>query len=393
MHDVVVWGATGFTGRLVVEYLAEHAPPEVRWAIGGRNSEKLEALRAELPGDVPVVTGDAHDPASMEALAAGTRVVASTVGPYALHGTQLVSACAHAGIDYCDLTGEPQWIRANVDTLHEVARESGARLVHCCGFDSIPSDLGVLLLHRAFEAKGRRLSQARLVVRQMRGGVSGGTVASMLNLMEQTGDSAVRRLIGNPYALNPPGLREGPDRNETLAVSRDPHLGVWTGPFLMAGINTRVVRRSNALLGFPYGRDFRYGEVAEARSRMGALKLTLGIGGLAAIGVGRIGRAAVRRFTPSPGEGPSREQLERGSFHMTLVGHAEGAPEMVLEAQVKGVRDPGYGETAKMLAESALCLAQDELPQEGGVLTPASCLGWSLIERLRGAGMTFEVEA
>lgn len=391
MLDLLVWGATGFTGRLVTEYLAKHAPTDLRWAIGGRDAGKLDALRSALGLALDTHVADGLDSSSMDALAARTRVVATTVGPYAKYGGPLVAACVRNGTDYCDLTGETTWIRRVIDEHHTHAARTGARIVHCCGFDSIPSDLGVWMMHDAMTAAGRRVAKVRYVLHPSPAGVSGGTVASLLGVLEELRDPAVRRVLADPYALNPEGERRGPDGPDPTRPRFDRDVGLWTGPFLMAAINTRVVRRSNALLGYPYGRDFRYSEVQATKSRAGAWKLAAGLGVLASVGVTKPGRGLLRRFTPSPGEGPSKARRERGWFHVELVAEAHDEPPLKLHGHVRGVQDPGYGETAKMLGESALCLALDDLPLRGGVLTPASCMGAALVERLRAAGMTFEV--
>ncbi len=265
--DLVLWGATGFTGRLVAAHLlARHgARGGLRWALGGRSRPKLEALRRELgeaAGDLPLVVGDGEDEASMGVLAARTRVVCTTVGPYARYGSKLVAACVHRGTHYCDLTGEVQWMRRMIDAHQKEAEASGARIVHTCGFDSIPSDLGVFFLQREMQARhGVPCARVKVRVAGFSGGFSGGTVASMLNMMdEMQRDPSVRRVMSDPYALNPEGERSGPDEPDRTTPAWDPDFEAWTAPFVMAGINTRVVRRTNALLGHPWGREFRYDE-------------------------------------------------------------------------------------------------------------------------------------
>jgi len=391
-HDLLLWGATGYTGRLVADYLALHAPPDLRWAIGGRDRDRLEGVRAGLGRDVEVVVGDALDRASIDGVVRRTRVVVSTVGPYARYGTPLVEACVEHGVDYCDITGEPHWIRSNIDRLHDRAVDSGARIVHCCGFDSVPSDLGVWMLHDHLgRTHGRRLAAARLYVMKMRGGFSGGTIASMLGLMEQAGrDRSIRRVLADPYSLNPEGERRGPDGREQRGARFDEQLGRWTAPFLMAGINTRVVRRSNALLDYPYGRDFRYDEAMVARGRMHARTIGLGLAAMTLGGVIGPTRWLMRRFLPAPGEGPTPEEREAGFFEIKLLGTSDGDDPLEVTGTVRGDGDPGYRETSKMLAESALCLARDGVSARGGILTPASCMGQPLLERLRAAGMTFD---
>jgi short subunit dehydrogenase-like uncharacterized protein len=424
--DLVLWGATGYTGRLVARYLAEREaglaaghPERIAWALGGRDRGKLEALRAELAGidsaarDLPLLTGDSLDPASLAPIVRRTRVVATTVGPYSRYGTPLARLCAELGTDSCDLSGEVSWMRRTVDELHEPARTSGARIVHCCGFDSIPSDLGTLVLHQALEAQGSGLRRARLRVRSVRGKASGGTVASLFAIVEAARrDPEARRALLDPYALNPPGQREGPDRNEGLRPRLDADRGVWTAPFLMAMINTRVVRRTNALLGYPYGRDFRYDERVDTgrglRGRMRARAVSSGVAVFTGAAAFRPSAWLLRRFVlPDPGEGPSPEEREAGGFRIRIFGEGTPAPESGLARNavvtVAADRDPGYGATAGMLAESALALVEGWRSTgeggggagtrgEGGVLTPASALGRPLVERLARAGVSFRVE-
>jgi len=407
--DVIVWGATGYTGELVAEYLvARLQDTGLRLALGGRNRSKLEQLRRRMAdswpeaAELPLVVADSRDRAALEGIAADTEVVCTTVGPYAKYGHEMVAACAEQGTDYCDLTGEVQFIHAMIERHHERARLTGARIVHCCGFDSIPSDLGTLMLHHAMTKRPARLDEVKLVVGASRGGLSGGTVASLLNVVvEAARDRSVRRIVGDPYALNPDGERHGPDGPDLQRPRFDPALGRWTGPFVMAAINTRVVRRSNALLGWPYGRDFRYSEVTGfGPGPKGRVQATMMAGGLGAF-VAALSWAPTLTLLekvalPSPGEGPSPETRDAGFFKLKL--HARGTTSagdtVRLTGRVEGHSDPGYGETAKMLGESALCLALDgaELNSPGGVLTPASAMGRTLLERLRAAGMVFEVE-
>jgi short subunit dehydrogenase-like uncharacterized protein len=407
--DVLLWGATGYTGQLVAEYLARHygIGGKLRWAIGGRSREKLERVRASLEAvdprahDLPIVLGDSGDRASLDRLAVDTRVVCSTVGPYAVHGRELVAACVEAGTDYCDLTGEPQFVRAMIDAHHERARATGARIVHCCGYDSIPSDLGTLMLQDlAREALESRCVEVKCFAGEQKGGMSGGTAASMVEIAEEMSrDSGLRRQLDDPYALDPGRVEPGPDGQDQRGVWWDEDLGMWTGPFLMAAINARVVRRTNALLGYAWGKDFSYREAMSFGKGPRGLLLATGVTagtavGFAAMTVRPLRRLVADRLLPAPGEGPSKETRERGFFVTRLVGTLpDGARK--LRGTVRGTSDPGYGETAKMLSESAVCLAQDAdvIRREGGVLTPASCMGMRLVERLRDAGMTFDVKA
>ena len=400
--DLIVWGATGFTGRLVTEYLLERQPPggTLRWAAGGRNRAKLKALLAALgtsEKSIPIVIADGTDAAAMQQLVSRTRVVLSTVGPYARYGTPLVAACAAGGTHYCDLCGEPQWMRSMIDAYQSAAAASGARIVHSCGFDSIPSDFGVWFLQREAMARfGAPCRQIRLLIKATRGGVSGGTVASLSESMDAArADRRVARILVDPYALNPPGERDGPDRRDQTGVVRDDVADTWTAPFVMAVINTKVVRRSNALLGYPWGRDFRYSEaVMTGSGPVGWSKAMAISSGLAAFMLANSFRPTrslfVRPLLPKPGEGPSEQTRQRGFFSLVLYGTLPDGT--VLEAKVRGDRDPGYGSTSKMLAESATCLALDGVSTGGGFWTPTSAMGEALFRRLVDyAGLSFEL--
>lgn len=390
--DLVLWGATGFTGRLVARHLASVAPAGLRWAVAGRDAAKLERLHGDL--DAGRITADAADPDSLDALARRTHVVVSTVGPFVRHGTPLVEACVRHGTDYGDITGEPQWIRTTIDRFHDAARDSGARIVHCCAFDSVPSDLGVWTAHRHLQREhGTSLARARMYVRSMSGGFSGGTIESILTLLEQAAaDRDVRRVVADPYGLNPTGERHGPDGPDQRGPRHDDDLGRWTAPFLMAGINTRVVRRTNALLGWPYGREFRYGECTLASGRLNATLMAAGMGVFAAAAMTGPTRALLRRLLPSPGQGPSEQERESGRFRLLVRGHGADPAAPPVHVTVAGDRDPGYAMTSVMLAEAALCLALDEPASGGGVLTPAVAMGDRLVDRLRRAGMRFDAE-
>ncbi|MCH9684262.1 MAG: saccharopine dehydrogenase NADP-binding domain-containing protein [Deltaproteobacteria bacterium] len=409
-YDIVLWGATGFTGRLVAEHLVRH-PGDVplRIALAGRSRDKLEALRTELAAidpaaaDLPLELADSFDKQALDALAAKAEVICTTVGPYLEYGAALVDACVQHGTDYCDLTGEVPFIRQMIDAHHEQAQRSGSRIVCCCGFDSIPSDLGTLMMQQAMhEQHGVSARDVKLAVTASRGGFSGGTVASMIEMVERMRkDQSLRRLMANPYALDPSDEKPGPDSPDQKGVRFDDDLDRWTAPFVMAAVNTRVVRRSNALLGYDYGRDFRYQEfMAFRRGAKGLGSAWSVAGGL----VGFLGavtikptRKLLQRFVlPAPGEGPSLEQREAGLFRMRLFARGSGSngEDVVLRGRVEGNKDPGYGGTAIMLGESARCLALDgaTLDSPGGISTPAAAMGSTLIERLRGAGMVFSVD-
>jgi short subunit dehydrogenase-like uncharacterized protein len=397
--DVVVFGASGFVGRLIAGHLAEHAPADARIGLAGRSEERLAAVRAELgprAAEWPLVVADSADAASLAAMAGGARVVASTVGPYRHAGLPLVDACIAAGTDYADLTGEVLFVHDSMDR-HERAAEAGVRIVHSCGFDSIPSDLGVLLLHEAVRADGAGELGETTLVAAMKGGFSGGTLASMKTQVDDMKASgAERKVVGDPYALSPDRARDPDGRGERdlRGVARDDQLGQWIAPFVMAPYNTRIVRRSNALQDWVYGRGFRYREVAGVGT--GPLAPVKGAGVAGGI-LGLVGGLAVKptrmlldRVLPGPGEGPSEAARAAGRFRMDIQTTTSTGARYRARVAAKG--DPGYAATAVMMGESALCLALDRerLPQRAGVLTPATAMGTALVDRLRAAGMTFE---
>lgn len=407
--DVVLWGATGFTGQLVAEYFAtRYNPSNLNWAIGGRNEKKLERLRNRLAEDnsgwstLPILTGDAFDRERLTAIANRTTVVCSTVGPYARFGTDLVAACAETGTNYCDLTGEIQWIREMIDRFHEKARSTGARIVHSCGFDSVPSDLGVLMLQeRAVANYDIPCSRIGAFVSSGPAEFSGGTVASAVNLFEEASeDSSVKELLEDPYGLAPAGKRDGPDTGPQRWIRYDEDLKMWTAPFIMAITNEKIVRRSNAVLGYPYGSNFSYRECIPTGSGWkGALRATGIATGVATL-TGMMSIAPLRRLLkryllPDPGDGPDRDAIDGGSFEVRLVGRGEsdGGKPFRVSGKISSNRDPGYGSTAWMLGESAICLALGETstPTEAGSLTPASGIGMPLVDRLEQTGLAFEV--
>ena len=388
--DLIVFGATGFTGHLVAEYLAGAAAREsLRWAIAGRNRDKLEALGL----GAPIVVADALDPAAMQALARRAAVVCTTAGPFACYGSPLVAACADAGTHYCDSTGEVPWMRRMIDANHARARATGARIVHTCGFDSIPSDLGCWAAQQAFVARyGAPARKVTAVFGEQAGGFSGGTAASAFELAREADDDpAVRALLANPYALDPDPGAPRPAAPDDAGIGWQPTLRMFTVPFVMAQVNTRVVRRGHALAGAPWGADFVYREVMSTPGSLRGAALALGItGGLAALSFA-MNRPALRdqlaRRAPQPGEGPSAEARARGHWIVRLV--AEGAQGEILVYIASDRADPGYGSTAKMLGESALCLALDPLGSPGGVQTPSVAMAQPLLDRLRRAGFVF----
>ena len=401
--DVIVWGATGFTGRLVVKYLLERygVDKTLRWAIAGRSQARLDALKTEMgkPAcDLSVITADSHDPDTLRTLVSQTRVIITTVGPYARYGSELVAACVENGTHYCDLAGETQWMRKMIDLHEAAANKSGARIVHACGFDSVPSDIGVYYLQQEAQRRfGEPCSHVKMRVMAIKGGVSGGTIASMMNAIEEArADREVARILVDPYSLCPPNARKGPDKRDQTGPVMDNDLDVWTAPFVMAGINTRIVRRSNALMNAAYGPEFSYQEAMSTGPGTGgylkAMTITVGLGGLVLAGSVGILRAGMQKlFLPKPGEGPSRDQREKGFYNIIMLGKAHSGK--TITVKVRGDRDPGYGSTSKILGECGVCLALDELPVEGGFWTPASAMGDALLKRLpASAGLTFTVE-
>jgi short subunit dehydrogenase-like uncharacterized protein len=403
-YDVILFGATGFTGGLVAHYLARHPTrATLRWALAGRNRAKLEAVRADLAkaaselAVLPILIGDAQDATAMATIARQAHVVCTTTGPYAKYGSELVAACADAGTAYCDLTGEVPWMRRMIDAHHDRAAQTGARIVHTCGFDSIPSDLGTWALQQEMIARfGAPATSVTAYYGESKGGASGGTIASMLTMAEELErDPGLRRLLANPYALDPATTVERPRVPDVWSLGYDRRLGKLTAPFFMAAVNTRVVRRAHALAGFPWGEGFRYQELMSApRSARGlalAATMTAGLGGMLLAMANRPLRELLARRLPQPGEGPDQRARDAGYFTVRLVGEIEGRPDARLMYQVSDHADPGYGSTSKMLGEAALCLAFDDLPRCGGCLTPSLAMGGKLVERLRTAGLTFAV--
>jgi short subunit dehydrogenase-like uncharacterized protein len=397
-YDLVLFGATGFVGRLTAAYLAGRVPPGLRVALAARSMERLRDLRASLGPDASgwaVVSADSSDPVAMDALAGSARVVATTVGPYGKYGEALVDACARAGTHYADLTGEVLFIRGSIDRNQAEAERSGARIVHACGYDAIPSDLGVL--PRADGAGD--LGDTTMVARG-RGGVSGGTIDTMRTVVDAARhDPAGRRILADPYALSPDRAAEpttlGPERDALWAV-RDVQVGAWVSPFVMGSFNTRVVRRSNAVTGWSYGRSFRYREAMPAVP--GPLGAVVGTAVGAGIGLFAAGmalgptRRLLDRVLPKPGAGPSEKTMRQGWFRSELTTTTTSGARY--RATIGASGDPGYAATAVMFAEAALCLAGDPglLPDRAGVLTPATAMGDALIDRLRAAGFRCDVQ-
>jgi short subunit dehydrogenase-like uncharacterized protein len=384
--DLIVYGATGFTGRLVAEYLVQQygVGGDTKWAMAGRSQAKLESVRDEIgaPSETPLVVADASDPASLAEMVSRTRCVLTTVGPYTLYGNDVLAACVEAGIDYLDLSGEVLWMHETIDRFHAAAQKSGARIVHSAGFDSIPFDHGVLFLQQ--EAKrifGSPCARVRARVCDMRGTLSGGTAASAKATMESVKEDPTRlAALMNPFSLSA-GF-QGPEQPAGNQIEEDPVSGGWVAPFFMAPINTKNIHRSNALMNHAYGEDFVYdemfltgpGEAGEAAAR-----------GLVAASNAMSGEGG-----PKPGEGPSKEEREAGGYDVLMIGsHVDGGE---LRIRVTGDKDPGYGSTSKIITEAALCLLEECSETAGGVWTPAAAIGEKLFPRLiERAGLTFDV--
>jgi short subunit dehydrogenase-like uncharacterized protein len=383
-YDIVVFGASGYTGRLVAEYLhQEYANTSLTWAMAGRSLDKLASVRTALgiPDSVDLVSVDSDDAASVGQMVSDCKVVITTVGPYQLYGEALIQQCAEQGTDYVDLSGEPSWMHETIAQHSVAAKASGARIVHSCGFDSIPFDLGVYCLQQhAISQTGKPIATVKGRVRAMNGTFSGGTIASLRATMASAkANPAIIKVLTNPFALTE-GF-SGPEQPTGAAPQYDEELNSWSAPFVMAAINTKNIHRSNFLLGHQYGEDFRYDEML----------LT---------GDGEQGKAAaeyvakddsIGKSDLQPGEGPTQEERENGNYDAIFAGqNCEGE---LMIASVQGDRDPGYGSTSKMLAEAAICLLENPTLASGGLWTPAAALGQALIDRLhKHAGLTFQIE-
>ncbi|MDF8263246.1 saccharopine dehydrogenase family protein [Luteipulveratus flavus] len=402
---VVLYGATGFVGRLTARHLAAAAPEGTRIGLAGRSRERLEKVRTELganAADWELIVADATDTASLAALAERTQVVITTVGPYASYGLPLVEACARTGTDYVDLTGEVLFVRKSIDRVQEIAEASGARIVHSCGFDSVPSDLAVMLAAKQAQADGAGELTDTTLYATLKGGFSGGTIASARQQLDEIrGDKAARSVALDKFALSPDRAAEPKGEwKDSAAVRHSDEIRSWTAPFVMAMFNTRIVRRSNALLGHAYGKGFRYREVmrtgdgTKGRATAYAVAGALGAG-FAALNVPLL-RPVTDRLLPSPGEGPSEKAQVEGFFRMEVRTTTTDGSQYRSIVGAQG--DPGYAATAVMLGESALCLAleRDRCPlpagMNGGVLTPATALGDVLVDRLRAKGFTCTAE-
>lgn len=393
-YDVTLFGATGFTGRQAARYLSEHAPPGLRWAVAGRSRAKLELLQAETHAS-GIVVADTRDRAAIDAMVADARVLASTVGPFAQHGSGVVEACVRDGTDYVDITGETAWVRGLIDRHHAAAAAAGTRIVPFCGFDSVPSDLAALLVASWIRDRWGQDTRRVSASFALRGGYGGGTLATALHSAE-TGELAAARDV---LLLNPPERASDAERARSAdldAVRYDAIRRTWLAPFAMARINTRVVRRSNALLdsiGQGYGPEFAYEEAGEHRTRAAAEAVRVGLRLFERALASERARALLRRVGPAPGEGPPERAREQGAMRLRLV--AEGASGRLVLATLRARGDPGSRVTVMILSEAALALAtqRDALPRApgGGILTPATGIGLVLLDRLEAAGLQVEV--
>lgn len=385
--DVIVYGATGYTGRLVAEYIQnQYGNSDLKWAMAGRSADKLAAVGAELGvnANVPKIVANSDDQASLASMAERTKVLLTTVGPYQSYGTDVVAACTKAGTDYVDLCGEPAWMRDTVRDFQAAAESSGARIVHSCGFDSVPFDLGVFYTQaKAREAFGETCPRVRGRVRKMQGKFSGGTAASFMQTMARASKQPeILDWLKDPFSLTP-GF-EGPKQPHGAKPIEEKDLGSWSAPFIMASINTKNIHRSNALLGGAYGEDFVYDEMMLTGPGEKGEQMAKGVMAMNnSMGVN----------PPKPGEGPTKEERENGFYDVIFVGDTASGDRII--CSVAGDKDPGYGSTSKMIAESAICLARDieRSCVPGGIYTPAPAMGMALVERLeKNAGLTFKVE-
>ena len=396
-YDLIIWGATSFTGKLVTEYLFnKYGSSKIKWAIAGRNLDKLKKIRSEVADEkIPMFIADSFDEESLLKFIKKTKVVCSTVGPYSLYGTKLVKLCVENNTNYCDITGEAHWIRNLIDQFHEEAKSKKIKIVNSCGFDSIPSDMGVYFIQNEIKKTYKNYANfIKMRVAGVRGGISGGTYGSINNLLKEAySNKKIFRVLNNPYGLNPKNKMEGMDKKDLRKIIFDKESNSWIYPFIMAGINTKIVRRSHALTNFQYGKDFRYEEaMMSGKGISGLLKAILAVFPLAMIGLNPNSflKKIVNSYMPKPGEGPGLEKRKNGFYNLRFYVTIDERRKAF--AKVVGDNDPGYGSTSKMLAESALCLAFDKLPENYGVVTPSIAMGKQLLERLRNnAGLNFQI--
>lgn len=402
-YGIVLYGATSFVGQLVAAYLQkflaeDDSNNEVSWAIAGRNQQKLEQVKKQVGNsELPFIIADSEDADSLNEMAAQAQVIISTVGPYLKYGEPLIKACAENGTDYVDLTGEALFIKDMLDKYQQTAKDSGARIVNSCGFDSLPSDLGVLFAQNcAQKAHGEYCDTINMRVKAAKGGLSGGTVSSMATIFEEIAkDKSLRKQLANPYILNDDAKRPNVRQENVSLPQWDADNERWVAPFIMASINTRIVHRSNQLRDYQYGRDFKYDEAiwlpAGLKGRLMSYGMTAGIAGFAASMMFKPSRDLLNEHVlPKPGDGPSKSEQENGYFDIRFFGYTNKNHQVL--TKVTGDKDPGYGSTCQMLAQSALCLLQDISKEQvaGGFWTPAAAMGETLIERLQNhAGLEF----
>ena len=393
--DIIIWGATGFTGRLVAEYIFKNYSSEkLNWAIAGRDKKKLINVRDEIADkNIPIIIADSFDEMSLTKMTQKTKVICSTVGPYSKYGSLLVKSCIKTNTHYCDLAGEAQWIRKIVDTYHQEAKNKKVKIVNSCGFDSIPSDMGVYFIHKNLPDVNIKLDNISMRLSGFKGSLSGGTYASMNNIItEASKDSLIRKILTNPYGLNPEGQRSGPDKRDLNKVKYDEDSKSWIAPFMMAGINTKIVRRSNALSNYSYGKNFTYDEsIMTGDGFRGRIKAIISVLPLIFLSAkpGSLLKRIFNYFTPKPGQGPNENERENGYYSMRFyIRYNDKSRALV---RVTGDRDPGYGSTSKMLAESAICLSKDSLKDTYGIITPSIAMGDQILDRLQAkAGLTFK---
>ena len=392
--DLIIWGATGFTGQLVSEYInKKYSNSTLKWGIAGRNKEKASVVANRLNIDKErIFIADSDDIESLIKLTSKTKVICTTVGPYAKYGSNLIEACIKTNTNYCDITGETQWIRKMIDKYHLKAKENKIKIINSCGFDSIPSDMGVFYSQKkVFEKTGKYTNKINMRVAGAKGGISGGTYNSLSNVLEEARvDKEVRKTLTNPYGLNPIDKQTGPDKADLQSVIFDKVSNSWIAPFVMAGINTKIVRRSHALINFKYGSDFSYDEATlSGKGVFGQVKgyLSLIPIFLATRKKGSFIKNIVDYVLPKSGEGPSKKTRISGYYNLRFYLTQQ---DKIYLSKVIGDMDPGYGSTSKMLAESAVCLALDKTPKTYGILTPSVGLGDPLLKRLQeNAGLTF----
>ena len=399
IYDVVVLGASGFTGKLVCEYIYTNYTQkkiDLKWAIAGRNIKKLESIRREVADkNIPIIIADSHNMESLDNLTKSTNVVCTTVGPYAKYGTKLVESCINNNAHYCDLAGEVQWMHKIINKYHELAKKSKVKIVHTCGFDSIPSDMGVYFINQELKKNNKYAKRISMRVAGVKGKISGGTYASLNNIMRESyNDNSIYKIISNPYSLNPSDKNYGQDKKDITKITYDNISKNWLTPFIMATVNTKVVRRSNALSSYSYGKDLLYDE-ATITGKGFKGKIMAFLNALPLIFVTAPPKSILKKIAnkimPKPGEGPTKDQRESGYYNLRF--YIKNNNDELIIAKVIGDMDPGYGSTSKMLAESAICLAKDNLPKSNGILTPSIAMGNKLLDRLQeNAGLTFKFD-